>query len=142
MQLIWQGGLAFRAEPEAGDTNPGFTLDADPAHGGQNLGPTPADALLASAAACSAMDTLAILRKNGQTITSYKVEIEYERRTEGDWPRPFERIVLRHVVGGENLDEVAVKRSLELTDQKYCTIVATLRSTPDVQLAYRIEDAA
>lgn len=139
IELTWKGGLAFEAAPEDGVA---FTLDADAAHGGQGLGPTPSDALLSAAAACSAMDTLAILQKKGQKVTGYRVEVDAEKRTAGDWPRPIEKIAIRHIVSGENLDEAAVKRSLQLTDEKYCTIVSTLRSTSDVSLTYTIEDAS
>ncbi|RYG75629.1 osmotically inducible protein OsmC, partial [bacterium] len=106
------------------------------------LGPNPLDALLASAAACSAMDTLSILRKKRQNVTGYRVEVEFTKPNEGEWPHPVESIAIRHIVSGPNLDEAAVARSLELTDEKYCTIISTLRSTPDVRLTYTIERTA
>lgn len=136
--LTLRSGLAFDAAPENGV---GFTLDADPEHGGQGLGPTPLDALLSAAAACSAMDTLSILRKKRQNVTGYRVEVEFAKPNGGDWPHPVESIVVRHIVSGVDLDEAAVARSLQLTDEKYCTIISTLRSTPDVRLTYTIEDA-
>jgi putative redox protein len=40
---------------------------------------------------------------------------------------------------GEDLDEAAVKRAIELTDEKYCSVIATLRATPPISSIYEIK---
>jgi len=47
-------------------------------------------------------------------------------------------MIIRHIVTGENIDHVAVARAVELSDTKYCTIIATLREAPVVTSEYRI----
>lgn len=121
IQVLWKQGLTFEAQVESGAS---LTL-ASHADGISAL--TPVEALLASAAACSGMDVISILEKKRQVVTGYRLEIEAERAPEGTFPRPIVGIKLRHVVTGESLDEVAVSRAVELSDEKYCTVLATLR---------------
>lgn len=134
----WTGNMRFEVNPPTGNR---FTMDAHPELGGENAGPTPVEALLASAAACSAMDVLVILRKKQQKVTEYHVEVEGSRGPEGVYPRPFRSIIIRHVLKGEDLDPAAVQRAVELSDQKYCTVLTTLRAAPSVGSEWRIESA-
>lgn len=128
--------MAFEAKPPSGN---GFTLDAHPESGGQNLGPTPVEALLAAAAACSAMDVISILEKKKQVVTGYRLEVDGIRGEEGVYPRPFLSITIKHIVKGENVDPIAVARAVELSDSKYCTVVSTLRQAPAVVSEWLIE---
>jgi putative redox protein len=139
VQVDWIGGMAFEGTGPSGGT---LKMDAYPEAGGQGHGPTPLETLLMSAAACSAMDVLSILKKKQQTVTSYRIEVEGERAPEGQWPRPYLSIVIRHLVQGENLDPAAVERSVQLSDEKYCSVLATLRAAPNVTSEWRIVEAA
>ncbi len=128
VQLV--GNMAFEAHTPSGSK---FVLDAYPESGGEGHGPTPVEALLSSAAACSGMDVISILRKKRQQVTGYRIVVETERSVpEGQYPRPFSKIVIRHELEGDNLDAAAVARAVELSDEKYCTVVATLRAAPEV----------
>lgn len=129
MTVNWKGGMAFEADPPS--TNK-FTMDAYPEVGGKGLGPTPLEALIASAAACSAMDVISILQKKKQEVTAYRIEVETERGPEGVYPRPITTMKIRHVVSGNGLDSTAVARAVELSDTKYCSVVSTLRAAPSV----------
>jgi putative redox protein len=138
MQLTvdWKGGLAFEATPPSGHR---MTFDAIPDVGGSNLGPTPVEALCASAAACSAIDVISILTKKRQTVTGYRLEVEWVRADDGNWPRPVRELVIRHILSGEDLDPEAVARSVELSDTKYCTAISTLRTEVSVTSEWKIE---
>ncbi len=136
MQVSWKGRRVFEAEPESGNR---FVMDAYPESGGQDRGPTPMEAFLLSGAACSAMDVLQILEKKRQRVTSYRVEVQGERAEDGPYPRPFTRLVFRHILEGENLDQNAVDQAVRLSDEKYCTVIATLRATPNVTSVFEIE---
>jgi putative redox protein len=136
LMVDWQGGMAFESVTPSGSR---FVMDSNPEHGGQQKGPDPVQALLAAAAACSGMDVVSILAKKRQTISRYRIEVDWNRDPEGDWPRPIRSIVLRHVIHGPNLDPAAVARAVELSDEKYCTVAATLRISPTITSEYRIE---
>lgn len=135
ISVKWQGQRAFRAEVPTGND---FVMDAYPESGGQDLGPTPMEAFVASGAACSAMDVLSILEKKRQNVTSYRVEIDGERSPEGTYPRPYIALTLRHIVEGTDLDETAVEQAVRLSDEKYCSVIATLRSAPQVTSTYEV----
>lgn len=132
----WKGGLAFEAAPPSGHR---LLMDVSVDEGGQDSGVTPVEALLSAIAGCSAVDVVMILTKKKQTLTSYRVEIDGERGPEGVYPRPFLSITLRHIVSGENLDPGAVERAVALSDQKYCTVISTLRVSPAVSSEWVIE---
>lgn len=137
LTVNWQGGMAFEALPPSGNK---FTMDAISEVGGENKGPTPVEALVASVAACSAMDVVSILQKKKQKVEAYRIEVEWKRGEEGVYPRPILTMVVRHIVKGENLDPIAVARAVELSDTKYCTVIATLRAGPAVTSEYVIEE--
>ncbi|MEJ5170642.1 MAG: OsmC family protein, partial [Fimbriimonadales bacterium] len=69
----------------------------------------------------------------------YRVEVEGERGPEGEYPRPYLSLRVRHIVKGENLDPAAVARAVELSDTKYCTVISTLRAAPKVESVWEIE---
>lgn len=121
--------MAFEATPPSGNR---FYMDASADSGGENKGPTPVEALVASVAACSAMDIISVLTKKRQNVTAYRVEVEWERATEGEWPRPITALVLRHILSGD-VDEAAANHAVQLSDEKYCTVIATLRYAPTVR---------
>lgn len=135
----WIGGAAFEADPPSGNR---FVLDSHVDFGGVNRGPTPVEALLASIAACSAIDVLAILQKKKQDVRAYRVEVEGERPAPGTYPRPFRSLIVRHIVSGRGIDPAAVQRAVELSDTKYCSVISTLRATPTVASEFRIEDVS
>lgn len=136
LTVNWKGGMAFEADPPSGNR---FVMDAIPEVGGEDKGPTPVEALCASVAACSAMDVLSILEKKKQVVTAYRIEVEWRRGPEGQYPRPIVGMVVRHVVQGESLDPAAVARAVQLSDEKYCTVIATLRTAPSVVSEWKIE---
>lgn len=125
-----------------GGTGIPFTMDAYPEVGGQGLGPTPVEALLGSLAGCSAMDVISILRKKQQKVTSYRIEVGGERTEEGVYPRPYKSLWVKHILEGENLDSGAVERAVQLSDEKYCTVLATLRVAPSVESRWEIAETA
>ncbi len=135
IKVTWKGGMAFEA---VGDSGMSFTMDSYPEVGGSNSGPTPVEALMGSIAACSAMDVVSILVKKKQTIRSYEIVVEGERSEEGVYPRPFTQFKVIHKISGDNLDEVAVARSVQLSDEKYCTVMSTLRLGPKMESVYEI----
>lgn len=132
----WKGGMEFQATPQSGNI---FVMDAHPDFGGQGNGPSPVEALLGAIAGCSAMDVVSILQKMKQKVTSYRVEVDGERGPNGVYPRPFVSITVRHFLKGENLDEAAVAKAVSLSDDKYCTVISTLRMTPKVLSEFVIE---
>ncbi|HRI44718.1 MAG TPA: OsmC family protein [Fimbriimonadaceae bacterium] len=136
VKVEWQGGMKFESTPPSGSK---LVLDALPDVGGGGEGPSPVETLLSAIGACAAMDVISILKKKRQVVTAYRIEIEGERVPPGNWPRPFLSIVVRHIVSGENIDPAAVERAVQLSDEKYCSVIATLRQSPTVTSEWVVE---
>jgi putative redox protein len=138
VEVRWNGRMQFEAVGESGQ---GMLMDAYADSGGDGSGPTPMEALLAAIGGCAAMDVISILEKKRQTVTGYRIELNGERVPLGTWPRPFTTIRITHVLTGEGLDPVAVARAIELSEEKYCSVMATLREGPDVICDWRVEES-
>ena len=98
--------------------------------------PTPMEMLLVSVAACTAVDVVSILEKKRQKISGYKSEISGERRAEH--PRSFVKFHIHHIVYGSDVSEQAVRRAIELSDMKYCSVAATVRPTAEITTSFEI----
>jgi putative redox protein len=128
-------GLRFAVE-----TGSGHRLTLDDATG--DSGPRPAELLLAAQAGCTAMDVVSILRKKRQAIRHYDVRVVGQQRDEPH-PHVYERIDILHTVEGERIDPEAVRRAIELSATRYCTVTANLASgVAEIHHAYLIRDDA
>ena len=129
-KLEWKGNLLFDA-----DVPSGSEVSFDGGEG--SAAPSPMEGLLTSLAACTAMDVISILEKKRQKVTSYRVEIEGERKPPGEWPRPFEAFRIKHIVEGE-VDEKALERAIDLSATKYCSVSATFGFNPEITNSWEI----
>jgi putative redox protein len=95
----------------------------------------PVQALLASVAACSAMDVVDILRKKRQVLTGYEVRVSGERAEQH--PRRFLSIECVHRITGRSVQRQAAEEALRLSLEKYCSVSHCLR--PDLPVRHVIE---
>jgi putative redox protein len=130
------GGFAFRATCGSGHA---ITLDASPPVGG-DAGPRPMELLPAALAGCTGMDVIGILRKMRQDVTGYAVEVRAERAE--THPRVLTAIAVEHIVRGHGLDPEAVRKAVELSATRYCSVGAMLRDVVDLTESYAVIDAA
>lgn len=126
-------GIQFVGESSSGHV---IFLDGERDDGGKNAGLRPTDLLLIGLGSCSGMAAVSILKKKRQDITGFEIIVRGEK--EGEWPRKFTAISIEFIVRGNNLSEDAVKRAIDLSMEKYCTVKATLEGSPAVNFGYRI----
>ncbi len=104
-----------------------------------DTGMRPAELIPMAVAGCTAMDVISILRKKRQPVTSYEVRASGEQAD--DHPNAFTRIDVVHVLGGGGIDLEAVRRAIELSATKYCSVGATLSSgSTEIHHAYLVRD--
>ena len=96
----------------------------------------PLELLLVSLGACTAADVISVLKKKREKVTAYHIEIRGSRREEH--PRSFKRIEVRHVVAGVGISEKSVAQAVQLSTDKYCSVVATVRPTAEVVSTWEI----
>jgi putative redox protein len=97
-------------------------------------GASPMELLLMGVGACSAIDVVSILKKQRQEITSYKMEVEGQRKEVRE-AKPFESIHVILYLEGE-IDETKAIRAAQLSFEKYCSVSITMEAS--VKITYSI----
>ena len=86
----------------------------------------PADLLLISAASCSTYDVAMILNKQRLPLQGLEVVCTGEQMPEP--PYAFTKIHLHYIVKGVS-DQEKVARAIQLSEEKYCSVLNTLRGS-------------
>ncbi len=124
--LHWLDDLRFEGgEPDG----PSIVVDADNA-----TSPGPMLMLLMAAAACSGADVVSILKKMQVGLESLEIAMEGERRTEH--PKHYTAIRYTWTIRGLGLDETKARRAIDLSMEKYCSVLHSLR--PDIATSYAL----
>ena len=120
----------------AGSTGSGHSIVLDDGTG--DTGMRPAELVPLAVAGCTAMDVISILRKKRQDVRRYEVRAE-GTQMDGH-PHAFTRIDVVHVVEG-NVEVEAVRRAIELSATRYCSVGATLSSgITEIHHGYIVRD--
>jgi len=114
-----EGGLRFVAR-----TGSGFEIAMDDETGAS--APRPTEVLAAAIGGCTAMDVASILEKKRQEVSRYALRVEGEQRDAH--PHAFRRVVITHEVEGPAVEVEAVRRAVELSATKYCSVSTGLAS--------------
>ncbi len=118
-EIHHDGGLRFVAR-----TGSGFEIAMDDEAGG--TAPRPTELLAAAVGGCTGMDVASILEKKRQEVTRYAVRVEATPREAH--PHAFRRVEITHEVEGPALDVEAVRRAIELSATRYCSVSTGLAS--------------
>ncbi len=121
------------------DSGHGIVIDADPADGGLGQGAKPMEMVLIALGGCTAMDVISILRKKREKLTGLEVRVAGER-ADAD-PRVYVSVRLHYVFEGRNLSEVACKKAIELSQEKYCSVLGMLSKTARVEYDMETREA-
>ena len=130
----YAGDDLFVGVPPSGHA---FVMDNN---GERRSAPTPLEHLLVAVAGCTAFDVQPILKKKRQDVTDYWVEISGERREE--MPRAFIKFNIKHVVHGRNISEKAVADAIALSNEKYCSVAATVKPPAEITTSYEIVEVS
>jgi len=104
----------------------------------QPMGVNAADLLPLSLIGCAVWDIIAILKKQRQQVTHLEVTAESQRDDEPPWR--FRKIHIRYSFAGRKLNPQYVRRAIELSETKYCSIYATLREVIEITDEFEITD--
>ena len=120
-QLSQIRGMKFQAQVEGA---PAIVMDADQKEA-PIAGPSPMQTTLLAVMGCTASDIVWILNK--QRVPFAKLEIDGEAERAKEEPKVFTKIHLHYKVYGEGIKESAMKRAIELSTEKYCSVGIMLR---------------
>ena len=124
--LDWLGDQRFSGgAPNA----PVAFIDGDGA-----AAPSPVVTLLNAAASCAATDVVIILQKKRVELQKLTVDVEAHRREEA--PRRVLAMTLVWRLAGEGLDETKARHAVELSVEKYCSVISSL--APDIKVTNEV----
>ena len=124
--LDWQEDLRFRGGEPNG---PSILIDGDNVEG-----PGPMLTLLLAAAACTGSDVVVVLKKMRVAFSALRIEVSGVRReTE---PRRYVSLHLDYRITGSGMDPAKVRRAIDLSLEKYCSVIHSL--APDIAITYAL----
>lgn len=126
-------GMELKGEASSGHT---LTMDSDVAYGGRNAGFRPMELILVGLGGCTGMDVLSILRKKRQNLTGFEIRVKGERAE--SHPKVYKVIEVEYIVKGKGISEEAVKRAIQLSEERYCSVEAMLKPAVKITSSYRI----
>lgn len=97
-------------------------------------GASPMELLLMGVGGCNAIDIVSILQKQRQKITSYKVDVEGDRKEVRE-AKPFQSMHVTIYLEGD-IDPKKAIRAADLSFDKYCSVSITMEDT--VKVTYSI----
>jgi putative redox protein len=132
-KAIWHNQLTFTGTADTGFKVP---LGTSPELGGNDDGFRPMELIAIGIAGCTAMDVISILQKKRQNVTEFEVLVHAERSTEH--PKVFTSAEIEYLVNGQDIDEAAVVRAIELSATRYCPAQAMFSKIMPIKLKYSI----
>jgi putative redox protein len=128
-------GMTWMGEADSGH---GVVMDAAPEVGGRNLGTRPMELVLIGLGGCTGIDVKMILQKSRQNLTDCQIEISAVRASED--PKVFTKINVHYILVGTNLDETKVKRAIDLSAEKYCSVSKMIDKTAEITHSFEIKN--
>lgn len=127
-KVHWIEDMHFVGKAPSG---PAVSLDATPPAGGKGRGMTPMELLLVAMGGCTAMDVISILRKKRQHPLRFEVHLRGEKR--GEHPQAYQKIEITYHLWGPDLNYASAQRALELSEEKYCSVGASLKEQVEIK---------
>lgn len=102
----------------------------------ENKGMKPSELLLVAVGSCTAVDVVNILEKRRTPLSSLQIEVSGEQQPEPPWT--FRKIHIHYKVNGKGLTPKAVQMAIELSEEKYCSVSATVRGVAEISTSFEI----
>ena len=135
-KVTWKEDLTFIGTADSGFN---IQIDTKKAAGGNDSGLTPMELLAIGVAGCTAMDVISILTKKRQDVTQFEVQVHAQRADE--YPKKYTAMNIEYVVTGKQVDPEALARAVELSEEKYCSAIASLRGNVEFTHTLTIHEA-
>jgi putative redox protein len=136
-QITYVEDLQFIGIPSSGHA---VVMDGGESSGGRNSGASPSELLLLGLGGCSGMDVISILKKKRQAVSGFSISVRGKSAEE--YPKKFTDIEIVFSVKGKNISEEAVKKAIDLSMNKYCSVKATLEGSAKISYSYEIVQEA
>jgi len=102
----------------------------------EGIGMKPSELILSALSACSSVDVVSILQKKKTPLTSLEVKVTAEQDSDPPWA--FRKIHMHFILKGEGLTDDNAARAIKLSEEKYCSVAATLRGVAEITTSFEI----
>ena len=102
-----------------------------------NVGMKPSELLVVALCSCTSVDIVNILDKKRKPLESLEVQAISQQDPEPPWT--FRKIHLKFILKGKDLTPKDVSQAIEMSEEKYCSVSATLRPTVEITWEYEIQ---
>ena len=102
----------------------------------ENSGMKPSELVLSALAGCASVDVVDILAKKRTPLSHLEVQVSAEQDADPPWT--FRKIYMKFLLKGEGLTEKNVEQAIQLSEEKYCSVAATLRGKADIITSFEI----
>jgi len=128
-KLRWIGGKQFLGIDSTQHTVVLSTPD-------EGVGMKPSELLLVALASCTAVDVVEIMEKKKTPIESLEIQVHGEQDADPPWA--FRKIHLKYILKGQDLTPKNVEQAIALSEEKYCSVAATLRGVAEITTSYEL----
>lgn len=106
------------------------------------VGIKPSELLLVAVASCSAVDVVEILEKKRMPLSHFEISVKGEQEPTPPWT--FRKITMHYTLAGKGLSAEAAAKAIQLSEEKYCSVAATIRPACQIVTEFEIleENAA
>jgi putative redox protein len=98
----------------------------------------PSDLLVISLCSCSAYDVVEIMKKQRQALTGLFITADAKQAAEP--PYHFTDIHLHYVITGQDISAKKVEKAIELSQNKYCSVAATIRGVAKITYGFEVKN--
>ncbi len=100
------------------------------------VGMKPSELLLVALAACTAVDVVRILSKKHTPLINLEIRVSGDQDADPPWT--FHKIHIKYILKGKGLTNNAVEQAISLSEEKYCSVAATVRGVAEITWEYEI----
>ncbi|MFC2088870.1 OsmC family protein [Calditrichota bacterium] len=120
-------------------SNHWIAMDGPEEFHGSEAATRPKELILIGLAGCSGSDVASILNKMREKVNKFEIDVDAESADEH--PKVFTKIHLTYKFWGDNLKESNIEKAINLSQDKYCSVTAMLKSSVEITYSYKINPA-
>jgi putative redox protein len=102
------------------------------------IGMKPSELMLVALASCTSVDVVEILSKKKLDLRGLEVAVSAEQDKEPPWA--FRKIHLNYLISGSGISTKDAEQAIQLSQDKYCSVAATLRGVAQITWDYTISE--
>ena len=120
------------------DSNHWTAIDVSKETCGLDAATHPMEMVLIAIGSCAGSDIVSILDKKKVLLEGFEINIDAERAD--SYPKVFTKIHLEYVFFGQQIKPKHVEQAINLSHEKYCSIIGMLKKSVAITSSYKIID--